>query len=140
MQEIDAVMAHAGRGLEGDRYCDNRGSWNQKRPGRRQVTLMNLRFTFMLRLLGVDIRPSDTRRNIFTSGVELMWLIGHEFTIGAARMRGVKYCDPCERPGKLSGKPGFEELFQDCGGLVAEIVEGGFVRVGDVIIPPPKGR
>lgn len=75
-----------------------------------------------------------------TNGVELMWLVGREFRIGDARFRGVKYCDPCKRPGKLSGNVNsFQEKFFDCGGLVAEVLEGGVIRVGDSIVPPPKG-
>jgi hypothetical protein len=54
--------------------------------------------------------------------------------------RGVKYCDPCTRPSKLSGKTkSFKERFFDRGGLIAEIIEGGVITVGDQLIPPPKG-
>jgi hypothetical protein len=34
----------------------------------------------------------------------MMWLIGCEFQIGKARLRGQYYCDPCLRPSSLSGK------------------------------------
>ena len=72
--------------------------------------------------------------------VELMWLIGKEFQIGTAKMRGVKYCDPCERPTKLSGKEkSFKEAFFDRGGLVAEVIESGVIKQGDDIILPSKG-
>ncbi len=68
-----------------------------------------------------------------------MWLIGREFQIGMARFRGVKYCDPCTRPNKLSGrKMNFKETFFDRGGLIAEVVEGGIIKIGDPVIPPPK--
>ena len=70
-----------------------------------------------------------------------MRLIGQEFLIGAtARFRGGKYCDPCSRPSQLARKEqSFEEVFFDRGGLVAEILESGIIRVGDTVFPPIKG-
>lgn len=89
---------------------------------------------------GSDFEFKDSRRNLFIEGVELMWLIGREFQIGTARFRGVKYCDPCTRPSKLSGKKkSFKETFFDRGGLIAEVIEGGIIKTGDPVIPPPKG-
>ena len=54
-------------------------------------------------------------------------------------MRGVKYCDPCTRPSTLLAKEqSFKEKFSDRGGLVAEIIESGIIRVNDLIVPPKK--
>jgi MOSC domain-containing protein YiiM len=65
--------------------------------------------------------------------------IGQEFRIDGVLMRGVKYCDPCMRPSRLSGNPKpFRETFWDRGGLVAEILEGGLIKVGSIIIPRTK--
>lgn len=135
MQEIQKVEAVAGSGLMGDRYADGKGSFNKDNQGKRQVTLIN----------GIFFKDSgftytESRRNIVTEGVELMWLIGKEFQIGNARMRGVRYCDPCLRPSKLAGKEkSFKETFFDRGGIIAEILQGGTIKVGDAIIPPDKG-
>lgn len=135
MQQVESVEALAGAGLKGDRYCTGEGSFNKGQVGRRQVTLINARF---FPNSGFDYL--ETRRNIVTDGVELMWLIGRDFYIGAAKLRGVKYCDPCKRPNKLSGNlKVFQEVFFDCGGLVAEVVEGGLIQVNDQVVPPAKG-
>lgn len=135
MQEIIEVEAIAGQGLKGDRYSIGTGSFNKDKQGVRQVTLMNSIF-----FAGSGFEFKDSRRNLFVEGVELMWLIGREFQVGTARFRGVKYCDPCTRPNKLSGKAmSFKETFFDRGGLIAEIIKDGIIRVGDQIIPPPKG-
>jgi MOSC domain-containing protein YiiM len=68
-----------------------------------------------------------------------MDLIGKEFQAGDAIFRGLKYCDPCTRPNKLAGiSRSFREAFFDLGGLVAEIIRSGTIRVGDPIIPPKK--
>lgn len=135
MQHLDEVEAIAGVGLLGDRYALGEGSFNKGSPGKRQVTLINGIF-----FPNSGFQYADARRNLVTLGVELMWLIGREFQVGEARLRGVKYCDPCLRPGKLAGrKESFKEAFHDRGGLVAEILQGGLIKVGSPVIPPPKG-
>lgn len=134
MQDVKAVGAIAGRGLEGDRYADGNGSYNQGKPGNRQVTLINALF---FNRSGFEY--IESRRNIVTGGVELNWLIGKEFKIGEATFRGFKYCEPCGVPSNLCKKSiSFQEAFFDRGGIIAEILEGGIIRVGDAIVPPPK--
>ncbi len=135
MQMVKEVEAIAGMGLRGDRYCTGAGSFNKGAQGKRQVTLINGRF-----FPGSGFEYVESRRNIVTDGVELNWLVQREFQIGQARFRGLKYNDPCNRPNKLSGNPkSFKEAFFDCGGIIAEILLGGIIKVGDQIIPPPKG-
>ncbi|HHT9145876.1 MAG TPA: MOSC domain-containing protein [Candidatus Wunengus sp. YC61] len=135
MQEVFEVEAIAGAGLKGDRYCTGEGSFNKGNQGKRQATLINGMF-----FEGGSFYYPESRRNIVTMDVELMWLIGREFQIGNARFRGVKYCDPCNRPNKLCGKSqSFKEAFFDRGGIVAEILEGGLIKVGGAVILPPKG-
>lgn len=135
MQEIAEVLAIAGRGLEGDRYAIGQGSFNRGNQGSRQVTLMNAVF-----FEGSGFRFPESRRNLLVEEVELMWLIGRDFWIGGACFRGVKYCDPCRRPDKLSGNPtSFKAAFSDRGGLIAEVLETGVIKLGDKVVPPPKG-
>ena len=138
MQLIDEAEAIAGAGIKGDRYCEGIGSFNVKRGGVgvRQVSLMNARF-----FAGTPFEFIDCRRNIITEGVELSWLIdkNKEFQIGEAVFRAVKYLDPCPRPSKLSGKPGFKEAFFDCGAIIAEVIKGGRFRVGDSVFHESKG-
>ena len=135
MQLVSVVEAIVDQGLNGDRYATGEGSFNKNQPGHRQVTLINGMF-----FKGSGFDYIDSRRNIVTSGVELMWLIGRDFQIGGARFRGIKYCDPCTRPSKLAGKQrSFKEAFFDRGGIIAEVIESGLIIQGDLIIPPPKG-
>lgn len=134
MRDVSEVTAIAGQGLKGDRYARGEGSFNNGTQGTRQVTLMNATF-----FQESDITFSESRRNLLVEGVELMWLIGREFQVGTAKLRGVKYCDPCERPNRLSGNPAsFKHAFSDRGGLLAEVIETGVIRVGGQVIPPPK--
>ena len=83
MQEVDTVEALAGAGLAGDRYSTGAGSFRRKQIGRRQVTLINALF-----FKDSGFEYVESRRNIVTQGVELMWLIGREFQIGKARFLG----------------------------------------------------
>jgi hypothetical protein len=130
MTEVSAVDAIAGEGLAGDRYGAAQGSFSRGEIGRRQVTLINGQF-----FAGTPFTYADTRRNLVAANVELMDLIGREFDVGGARMIGLRYCDPCERPSKLSGKPGFRMAFFDRGGLVASVMTSGRITVGDPIVP-----
>lgn len=135
MVALTEVEAVAGHGLLGDRYAVGHGSFNKGRTGARQVTLMNAQFFVNS---GFDF--IDSRRNLFVSGVELMWLIGKKFKLGEVELKGVKYCDPCERPRNLSKKEySFKEAFFDRGGLIAEVVTSGTITVGDTVTVPPKG-
>lgn len=136
MVPLEQVLAVEGLGLEGDRYHAAAGSYNKDKPGNRQVTLISGDF-----FKGSGFVPQETRRNLVTSGVELMWLIGRQFTIGfgGAVFYGERYCDPCKRPSTLSGNPiNFNEAFFDRGGLVARVVSSGIIRVGDSIPRPPR--
>ena len=135
MEEVAATIAYEGCGLKDDRYARAAGSFNKGSPGKRQVTLMNVRF---FERSGFSFAQS--RRNLFVEDAELMWLIGREFTIGSAAFRGVKYCDPCERPSNLAGtERSFKWSFLDQGGLIAEVIRTGVVGAGDILVPPPKG-
>ena len=135
MKAVEEVQAIAGIGLSGDRYASGQGSFNKGRVGSRQVTLINGIF-----FVGTAFDYLHSRRNIVTVGVELMWLVGREFRIGEARFRGIKYCDPCDRPSNLWGvEESFKQSFYDRGGLIAEVIETGDIKVGDLVTPPAKG-
>jgi hypothetical protein len=135
MQEVAEIEAIEGQGLKGDRYSTGEGSFNKGKQGKRQVTLMNSIF-----FEGSGFEFKESRRNLLIEGTELMWLIGRDFQIGAVYLRGVKYCDPCTKPNKLSGNTkSFKETFFDRGGLIAEVIKGGIIRIGDQLIPPQKG-
>ena len=82
----------------------------------------------------------QTRRNIVVEDIELMDQIGHEFQIDDVVLRGIKYCDPCMRPSSLiDTHKSFRANFYDRGGLVADIIKGGPIKVGSIVIPRRKG-
>lgn len=142
MQRLDEVQAIAGVGLEGDRYAAGIGAWSGvQRKGQdviRHVTLFSAEVVgeanIGKRARGEpEFRPEDTRRNLLVAGINVNGLVGQEFSIGQVRMRGAELAEPCARPSKLSGKPGFQEAFENGGGIRAEILSTGQMRAGDVI-------
>lgn len=138
MRSVESVKALAGKGLEGDRYAEEKGAFSKgKRVAIRHVSLIAQAALAAANLKGnVFFSFDETRRNILTEGIDLNALVGKEFTVGAVRMRGTELCDPCRRPGKLVGKDGaaFESMFDGIGGLRAEILNDGVIQIGSPIV------
>ena len=82
---------------------------------------------------GVPVTEAETRRNLVTEGVALNHLVGREFRVGAVRLRGVKLAEPCVYLEQLTGHEGVRAAFVHRGGLRAEILDGGDLRVGDTV-------
>lgn len=135
MQAVEAARAVPGRGLEGDRYYRGEGSFSRWPGPRRDVTLIAEEALEAMRTeTGIDLHPSETRRNILTRGVSLNDLVKVEFEVGPVRLRGVRLCQPCKRLVRLTGKPdALVKGLVNRGGLRAEILAEGVVRVGDPV-------
>jgi MOSC domain-containing protein YiiM len=133
MESTQEVKAVAGQGLEGDRYFDGTGHWS-KTPGvSREVTLIELETIEALeREKSIAVVPGAARRNVVTRGVPLNHLVGREFQVGAVRLRGTRLCEPCAYLEGLT-QPGVLTGLIHRGGLRAEIVTGGTIRVDDAI-------
>lgn len=132
---VGAVRAVSGSGLEGDRYYHRIGTFSKKdRPGR-QVTLIEAEaLAALARDHGIDLPPGASRRNITTEGIALNHLVGRTFQVGEAVLRGIQLCEPCGHMERLAGQAGVREGLVHRGGLNAEVLESGTIRVGDPII------
>jgi len=134
MQGVAEVRALAGVGLEGDRYATQVGSFSAKPKPGRQITLIEAEAIEALeRELGVVVAPGETRRNLITRGVALNHLVGKDFSVGEVRLRGHELCEPCKDLARMTEKPQILPGLIHRGGLRAEILEGGLIRVGDGI-------
>lgn len=130
MKEIRAI---AGKGLEGDRYFRKSGSFSSTPGSGREVTLIEIEAIEALqRDYRIDFDAALARRNIVTRGVALNHLIDCELSIGETVLRGTRLCDPCSHLEKLTVKGVLRGLVHR-GGLRADIVRGGTIRVGDAI-------
>jgi MOSC domain-containing protein YiiM len=130
---LGEIQAIAGKGLEGDRYYLKTGTYS-KTPGTgREVTLIEIEAIQALRReYGIDIDAAQARRNILTRGVALNHLIDQDFAVGEAVLRGTRLCEPCAHLEKLTLKGVMRGLIHR-GGLRADVVRGGIIRVGDTI-------
>jgi MOSC domain-containing protein YiiM len=135
MQAVEQVKAVAGRGLEGDRYFKELGTYSNHPGTGRHVTLIEIEAIEALkRDYDIDMAPFLSRRNIVTRGVALNHLVEREFKVGQIVLRGTRLCEPCSHLEKLTRQGVMRGLIHR-GGLRAEIVTGGMIRVGGAIVP-----
>jgi MOSC domain-containing protein YiiM len=121
---VSEVECVAGKGLVGDRF------FNYKANYKGQVTfLSNEVFAAMCAELKVSGKsPGESRRNIVVAEVDLNTLVGQEFTVQGVRFRGMAECSPCHWMDEAFA-PGAEKFLQNRGGLRAQILTDGKLRV-----------
>jgi len=133
MQSVLLARSVAGRGLEGDRYFSGLGTYSNNPGTGRQVTLIEIEAIEALkRESAVEAAAALCRRNIVTRAVALNHLVEQEFSVGEVVLRGTRLCEPCVHLERLS-VPGTLRGLIHRGGLRAEVVSGGIIRVGDPI-------
>ncbi len=131
-QEIKVV---AGKGLEGDRYLEGTGYYSGNKEWDSSITLIQIEaFETFERDYGIALSPEVLRRNIVTKDISLNALVGQKFKIGQVILEGIKFWPPCSYIAKMIGKQEVLEGFAHSGGLGAEIVTSGIIRIGDPII------
>jgi MOSC domain-containing protein YiiM len=134
MQGRDAVRAVVGVGIDGDRYAAKEGTFSQTRGTGREVTLVEREAVAGARKeYGIELDESETRRNLVTEGVPLNHLVGRTFRVGEVVLRGVRLNEPCAHLEKLT-RSGVRKALVHRGGLRADIVRGGTLRVGDPVV------
>ena len=142
MQTVDEVRALPGRGLAGDRFLLPPGAAERPPGGLSDVSLIEIEAVEALRTAGgdperkwqpIELDPAAARRNIVTAGVPLNHLVGREFRVGDVLMRGTELCEPCTHLEALSGQRLVYGLMHR-GGLRAQILSEGGIRVGDAIV------
>ncbi len=128
LQTVEKVNAVAGKGLESDHYhADN---------GNRQVTLIQKEHLEAVgSFLGrTEIDPSLVRRNIVVSGINLNVLKDRDFRLGEAVLKYTGECHPCSRMEENLGVGGYNAM-RGHGGITARVIEGGEIRINDVLVP-----
>jgi MOSC domain-containing protein YiiM len=126
LSRVDEAEALAGRGLAGDRYAAGRGTFSG--PGRGyELTLVAAEV-----LDEIQLSWEQARRNIVTRGISLNGLVGRRFRIGSVECVGRRLAEPCAHLEKLA-RPGLLRPLVHRGGLRADIIKGGVIRLGDEI-------
>ena len=128
------VRAVPGQGLEGDRYSSGTGTFSpgQPKPDFEITFIEQEKIEAFARESNLQFTALHARRNIVTEGVSLNDLAGKEFYVGEVRIRGIRLCEPCTYLAKISFPETLKGLVHK-GGLRAQILSEGVIRVGDAI-------
>ncbi len=119
MQAVNPARALENLGLEGDRHA--------MPDGKRQVLLMPAEVLDKL-----DIPVGAVKENITTRGIDLMHLpFGTRLQIGEALFELSRVCEPCSRMDEI--RRGLQDELDGQRGMLARVVRGGELRVGDEI-------
>jgi MOSC domain-containing protein YiiM len=111
-------LAIAGQGLEGCAHAN---------PPKREVL-----FVSKEHLDSVGVEPGAIRENLTVEGDDVeRWPIGQRVRAGEAVFEMTMVCDPCHRMDEL--RQGLRAELQGKRGMLARVVEGGEVAVGDEI-------
>lgn len=131
---VQSARALAGQGLEGDRHVSGTGTFPSGLPGS-ALTLIEAE---VCESFDPPLEPSQHRRNVVTRGIDLNGLVGSEFMVGEVRCRGMRLCEPCTVVQRHAGRPVLRPLVHR-GGLRADILADGEIRVGDPVRTGPPG-
>ena len=134
MECRESVRAIPGRGLEGDRYFSGLGTFSPRphKPDYEVTLIQREHIEAFQAATTLPFTSKHARRNLVSEGVDLNSLVGRDFWTGGVRLRGIRLCEPCNYLAKSS----FPEILQGLvhkGGLRAQILSEGVIRVGDPI-------
>lgn len=119
MQKVKSVMAIENFGLDGDRHAIPESA--------RQVLLIEQET-----LVEYDVPIGAIRENITTRGIDLMRLPkGTILEIGDSRLETTKECEPCSMVDDV--RMGLRQELQGKRGMLARVVKGGDIKIGDRI-------
>jgi MOSC domain-containing protein YiiM len=114
-------------GLDGDHYRSGTSRT-------RQVTLIQSEHLGAIAgYLGLErVAPERLRRNVVTSGINLLALKGRTFRLGTALLLCTGECHPCSRMEAELGTGGYNAV-RGHGGITARVLQAGRVSPGDAI-------
>jgi MOSC domain-containing protein YiiM len=111
-------QAIVGQGLEGCAHAN---------PPKREVL-----FASKEHLDAVGVDPGAIRENLTVEGDDVQrWPVGQRVRVGGAVFEITMVCDPCHRMDEL--RDGLRAELDGKRGMLARVVEGGEVAVGDEI-------
>ena len=114
----ERIRATAGEGLEGCAHAN---------PPKREVL-----FASSEHLESVGVKPGEIRENLTVEGDDVeQWPIGQRVRAGEAVFEITMVCDPCHRMDEL--RQGLRAELEGKRGMLARVVQGGEVAVGDEI-------
>ena len=124
MDAVEEAQLVAGRGVV----------QSADQGGKRQITIVDeAAWLDATREVGVDVDPAKRRANVLIRGVDLEASRGRTLRLGNCTVRVYGETTPCER--MEEAQPGLRAAMKPHwrGGASGEILEGGTIRIGDVV-------
>ena len=127
---VAEALADTASGLTGDHY--------QGGNGKRHVTLIQQEHLAVIEsLTGRPVTPQLLRRNLVVAGINLLALKKQQFRIGEAVFLATGLCHPCSRMETVLGPGGYNAM-RGHGGITAQVICNGVIRVNDKVVPLPN--
>ena len=125
MQAVDSVVAEEGKGLVGDRYHGTK---------HRHVTVQSAEaLAEASGLLGREITPAGTRRNLTLTHGTVPTVPGSTVRIGTVLLEVVRVAAPCKLLDDGLGPGAMDSLRRGRAGAVCRVLHGGVIGVGDAV-------
>ena len=123
MNVVESATFVEGFGIEGDRHAVKSGARTS-----RQVLLMDEGT-----LEGFGLGIGQVRENVTVSGIDLHSVAaGQRLALGDDVVVEItQFCAPCERMDEI--RPGLREELLEQRGMLATVISGGVVNVGDQV-------
>jgi len=123
---VNSAQAEVGTGLIGDHHARSGKS-------KRQVTIIQAEhLDTVSAILGQEVTPQQTRRNLVVGGINLYALRHAQFQVGEAVLQGTGICDPCNRMEQNLGH-GALNAMRGHGGITAKVISSGKISIGDPV-------
>ena len=120
MQLVSSATLITGVGMEGDKHAESKSF--------RQLLLADKEA-----LDAVGVTPGTIKENLTVEGLNVMDLPeGSQLRLGTSAVLEItKICEPCFRMDEI--RDGLKQELEGRRGMVARVVQGGTIRVGDPI-------
>ena len=131
---VDTIKVVEGKGIQGNHRKFNRLSKRTGQSTKRQVSLIEREqlAEHSLAMGHPGFAPGDVRSNIETTGINLVDHIGQRVQIGGAILFLYEPRKPCHKMDALA-RGLRERMKNNRQGVMAEVVQSGEIKVGDVI-------
>ena len=148
--EVDAIQLLENFGIAGDYHAGEfvrhrfLAKMDPTKPNQRQVLLIDTTILAEIASQEIHLKPGMMGENIILDGITVMTLpLGTQLEIGDAVLEITEVRNPCYQLDEMH--PGLLKAVETSGpgpdprnaGMLARIIQGGWIRPGDVVIVKP---